>query len=81
MRVAVQEAVHPVRQSIERRELDAKLLRWVIWERPSSKNDQDAARVRRECAEIPAELPIGISEAEGKEVAAAPFSKNCLSQR
>jgi excisionase family DNA binding protein len=75
MRVAAQEAVQPVRQGIERRELDAKLLRWAMWELPWSKNDQDAARVRRECTEILAELPIEISEAEGKEALAATVAE------
>jgi IgA-specific serine endopeptidase len=67
MRVAAQEATEPVRRAIERRELQAKLLRWAVWELPWSKTDQDEAHVRRDCAEVLAELPADASEAEAKE--------------
>ena len=77
MRVAAQQAVEPVRKAVERRELDAKLLRWAMWELPLGKTDQDEARVRRECIEILAELPIDISEAEGKEALEATVREAC----
>jgi excisionase family DNA binding protein len=67
MRIAAQEAVQPVRQAVGKRLLDAKLLQWAIRELPWNRTDRDEARVRRECAEILAELPLDISEAEGKE--------------
>lgn len=67
IRVAIQEAVQPVRQAIAKRELDANLLRWAVWDLPWGKTDQEEARVRRECAEILGELPATTSEAEGKE--------------
>ncbi len=67
MRVAAQEAVLPFRQGIERRQLDAKLLDWAIRELPWNRTDREIARIRRECAEILAELPLDITEAEGKD--------------
>jgi hypothetical protein len=67
MRVAVQEAVEPVRLAVGKRLLDARLLDWAIRELPWSRTDRDETRLRRECAEILAELPLGISEAEGEE--------------
>ncbi|HEV2177320.1 MAG TPA: hypothetical protein VGW33_08980 [Terriglobia bacterium] len=67
MRVAAQEAVRSIRQAVERRLLDARLLHWAIWQLPWGRTDRDEARIRRECAEILAEMPIDISEADGKE--------------
>jgi len=77
MRVAAQKAVEPLRKAVERRELDGKLLRWAMWELPLGKTDQDTARLRRECTEILAELPIDISEAEGKEALEASVREAC----
>ena len=34
---------------------------------PRSRSDRDEARIRRECAEILAELPLDLSAPEGKE--------------
>jgi excisionase family DNA binding protein len=67
MRVAVQEAVEPVCLAVQKRLLDARLLDWTLRELPWSRTDRDEARIRRECAEILAELPLGATEAEGKE--------------
>lgn len=67
MRVAAQEAVIPFRQGIERRQLDAKLLDWAIRELPWHRTDRDEARIRRECSEILADLPLDVTEAEGKD--------------
>ncbi len=67
MRVAVQEAVEPVRLAVQKRLLDARLLDWAIREVPWSQTDRDEARIRRECAEILAELPLGATETEAKE--------------
>ncbi len=77
IRVALQEAVQSVRQEIERRELDAKLLRWALFELPWGKTDQDAARVQRECAEILADLPVDVSEPEAKEALEATLREAC----
>jgi excisionase family DNA binding protein len=67
MRVAVQAAVKPVHLAVGKRLLDARLLEWAIRELPWSRTDRDETRLRRECAEILAELPLGTSEAEGEE--------------
>jgi excisionase family DNA binding protein len=67
MRVAAQEAVLPFRQGIERRQLDAKLLDWAIHQLPWHRTDRDEARIRRECSEIFADLPLDVTEAEGKD--------------
>ncbi len=67
LRVTAQEAVRLVRQEIERRDLDAKLLRSAVWDLPWSRNEQDEARLRRECSEILADLPPDVSEGEAKE--------------
>lgn len=68
MRVAAEEAVRPVKQATERRVLDARVLNWAIRELPwPGRSDRDEARLRRECAEILADLPIDVSEAEAKE--------------
>ena len=66
MRVAVQAAVLPVHQAIKKRELDSRLLQGAIWKLPFGKSDEDVACVRRECAEILADLPADVSEAEAK---------------
>jgi excisionase family DNA binding protein len=66
MRVAVGEAVLPVRQIIQKRELDDRLLQGAVWKLPFGRSDEDVARVRRECAEILADLPADVSEAEAK---------------
>ncbi|MBZ5514849.1 MAG: hypothetical protein LAN62_08395 [Acidobacteriia bacterium] len=67
IRVTVQEAVEPVRLAVGKRLLDTRLLDWAIRELPWSRTDRDETRLRRECAEILAELPLGTSEAEGEE--------------
>ena len=77
MRVAVQEAVKPVHLAVEKRLLDTRLLDWAIRELPWSRTDRDEARIRRECAEIQAELPLGTSEAEGKEALESTLREAC----
>lgn len=68
MRVATQEAVQPLRQAVEKRLLDARLNKWAVSELPfGGRTEQDEARLRRECAEILAELPEDASEVEAKE--------------
>lgn len=68
MRVATQEAVQPVRQAVEKRLLDERLIKWAVSELPFwGRTEQDEARLRRECAEILAELPLDVTQAEGKE--------------
>jgi hypothetical protein len=77
MRVAVQEAVEPVRLAVGKRLLDARLLDWAIRELPWSRTDRDETRLRRECAEILAELPLGTSEAEGEEALELTVREAC----
>ena len=67
MRVTAEEAVRRVRQAIERRMLDARLINWAIGKLPWGRTDLDEARIRRECTEILADLPIDVSEVEAKE--------------
>jgi excisionase family DNA binding protein len=67
MRAAAQEAIQPIRRTVEKRTLDERLLAWAIRELPWSRTDRDAARIRRECAEIIGELAEDLSEPEGKE--------------
>lgn len=67
MRVAALEAMQPLRQAIEKRLLDERLIAWAVRELPWSSNDRDEARLGRECTEILAELPANVSETEGKD--------------
>jgi hypothetical protein len=67
MRVAAKEAVQPFRQAVEKRQLDARLINWAQRELHWTRTDLDEARIRRECAEILADLPLDISEPEAKE--------------
>ena len=67
MRATVTAALVSVRQGIERRLLDARLIAWTLRELPWSRTDRDEARIRRECAEILADLPLDISEPEARE--------------
>lgn len=67
MRMAAQKAVKPVCQAVEKRLLDARLLDWAIIQLPWDRTESDKLRIRRECSEILAELPLDISEAEAKE--------------
>jgi hypothetical protein len=68
MRVATQEAIQPVRQAVEKRLLDERLIKWAVSELPFwGRTEQDEARLRRECAEILAELPLDVTQAEAKE--------------
>ena len=65
--LAALEAAQPFRQAIERRLLGELMLAWAVRELPWGSNDQDAARVRRECAEVLAELPPDVTEPEARE--------------
>ena len=56
MRAAVAVAVEPVCQAIERRLMDTRLVTWALQSLPWSRTDLDEARIRRECAEILADL-------------------------
>ena len=67
MRVAAQEAARPFSRVIERRQLDARLATWALRQLPWGRTDRDESRIRRECAEILNDLPIDLSEADGKE--------------
>jgi hypothetical protein len=75
MRVAVQEAIQPLCQAIEKRLLDERLIEWAVRELPWCSNERDEARLRRECAEILEELPVDASEAEAKEAVEPTISE------
>lgn len=66
VRAAAQEAVKPVCHTVKKRLLDERLIAWAVRELPWGIEDRDKARIRRECAEIVAELPPDVSEAEAK---------------
>jgi hypothetical protein len=74
---SAKEAVRPIRQAIERRQLKERVLNWAIQQLPWSKTELDAVRARRECAEILAELPEDFSETEAKEALAATVQEAC----
>jgi excisionase family DNA binding protein len=67
LRVATEEAVQPICQAVERRLLDERVLFWATVQLPYGWTDADKAQLRRECAEILAELPKDITEAEAKQ--------------
>lgn len=78
MRVAAEEAARPIREAIERRALEEGLIRWATRELPFLyKTEQEEARLRRECAEILAELPRDVSEVEGKEALEPTVREAC----
>ena len=77
IRVAAQEAVQALRQAIERRQLEARLINWALRQLPWGKTERDEARLRRECAEILAELPVDTSEIEGKEALEPTVKEAC----
>ncbi|HEV2234785.1 MAG TPA: helix-turn-helix domain-containing protein [Terriglobia bacterium] len=67
LRAAAEEAVRPIQQAVEKRLLDARMLNWAISQLPWSSTELEKARVRRECAEILAELPLEVSEADARD--------------
>ena len=67
IRAAAAEAVRPIRQAVEKRLLTERLITWALQELPWGRNERDEACLRRECAEILAELPEDVSEAEVRE--------------
>jgi excisionase family DNA binding protein len=78
LRVAAQDAIKPVREAVERRLLTDRLLWWAIWQLPfGSRTDYDVARVRRECTEILADLPMDITEVEARESLASTIQEAC----
>jgi hypothetical protein len=77
LRVAVQNAVQPIRQAIAKRILEEGIIRWAIGKLPWDSKDCDRARLRRECLEILAELPNDVSEAEAKEELEPTIDEAC----
>ncbi len=67
IRAAITEALQPVRQAVEKRNLTQLLTLWVVWQLPWSRTESDERRIRRECVEILAELPDDISQEDAKE--------------
>jgi hypothetical protein len=77
LRLAVQDAVQPIRQAIERRILEEGIFRWAIGKLPWGSEDRDRARLRRECLEILAELPQDVTEPEAKEELEPTVNEAC----
>ena len=77
LRMSAEEAVRPIQQAAEKRLLKERLLRWAIQQLPWAKTELDALRVRRECAEILAELPEDVSELEAKEAMGPTVEEAC----
>ncbi len=75
--MSTQEALRPINQAIEKRRKEERILNWAIGQLPWNKNELDAARVRRECAEILAELPGDIAEVEAKEALEPTVREAC----
>ena len=67
MWTSTQEALRPINQVVEKRRQKERILAWAIAQLPWGKTELDGARVRRECAEILADLPEDIAEIEAKE--------------
>ncbi|HLY60001.1 MAG TPA: hypothetical protein VKV95_04475 [Terriglobia bacterium] len=67
IRVAADEAIKQIRQAVEKRELDVRILKWAVFALPWHATDGDRARVRRECAEILAGLPLDISDTDARD--------------
>ena len=64
---STREALWPVQRAVERRLLQDRVLDWAVLQLPWAKTELDAVQIRRECAEILAELPEKVSEIEAKE--------------
>ena len=77
MRVAAQQAVEPISRAVEKRLLDARLLSRASIRLPWSATEQDKARVRRECAEILAELPQDVPEIHAQEALEPTIQEVC----
>lgn len=77
IRGTAEQAVKPVRQSVEKRLLDERLTAWAVRQLSWGSDDRDKARLRRECAEILAELRQDVSEAEAKEVLEPTVREAC----
>ena len=76
MRTAAEAAIGPVDHAVERRLVESRALNWAIQQLPQARTELDAARVRRECAEILAELP-DVSEEEAKEALDSTIREAC----
>lgn len=77
LQMSVEEAVGPILQAIEKRLQKERLLRWAVQQLPWAKTELDALRVRRECAEILAELPEDFSDLEAKEAMGPTVQEAC----
>ena len=77
LRAAADQAIQPICQTVEKRLLGERVITWAVRELPWHSDDRDKARVRRECAEILAELPADISEAEAKEALEPTIREAC----
>jgi excisionase family DNA binding protein len=74
---STQNALQPIQRAAEKRLLQERVLSWATCQLPWGKTELDAARLRRECAEILAELSEGTPETEAKEALAAAIQRAC----
>jgi len=77
IRAAAEEAVKPIRRTIEKRLLDERLITAAIRELPLGSTDRDEARLRWACAGILAELPEDVSEVEAQEALEPTVREAC----
>src|SRR5439155_14806256 len=77
LRGAADQAIQPICQSVGKRLLGERVTTWAVRELPWHSDDRDKARVRRECADILAELPQDVTEAEAKEALEPTVREAC----
>ena len=77
VRGTAEQAVKPVCQAVEKRLLDERLTAWAVRQLSWGSDDRNKARLRRECAEILADLPRDVSEAEAKEALEPTVREAC----
>lgn len=75
LRIAAEEAVRPVCQTVRRRAIDESVLSWTTCQLPSGYTDLDKVQLQRKCSEILADLPLDVSEAEAKNALGGPLSE------
>lgn len=75
--ISIREALRPINQAIEKRRKEERILNWATAQLPCHKTELEAARVRRECAEILAELPGDIADVGAKEALEPTIREAC----
>ena len=64
IRATAGQALSPIKHAVEKRRQDQRIVNWAASKLPWHSSDLDKARLRRECAEILAELPGDYTELE-----------------